>query len=62
MRYLIVVFWGFIWGEVIGYIGGQLELLNYSALEVGTVAAIVCLVTSVATHMLADDTTPAPNK
>ncbi|MCF6165544.1 hypothetical protein LROSL1_1348 [Furfurilactobacillus rossiae] len=59
MRYLTVIFWGFIWGEVIGYIGGQLELLQYSSFEIGIVAAVVCLVTSVATHMMADK--PAAN-
>ncbi|HAT55050.1 MAG TPA: DUF2929 domain-containing protein [Lactobacillus sp.] len=54
MRYLTVIFWGFIWGEVIGYIGGQLELLNYNAYEIGIVSAIVCLVVSTATHLMAD--------
>ncbi|GKT03318.1 YjzD family protein [Furfurilactobacillus sp. WILCCON 0119] len=58
MRYLTVIFWGFIWGEVIGYIGGQLELMTYKPLEVGIVAAIVCLVVSVCTVLLADK--PAP--
>lgn len=62
MRYLIVIFWGFIWGEVIGYIGGQLELMTYKPLEIGIVAAIVCVVVATFTYVMADKPAPVTNE
>lgn len=41
---LVVIFWAFIFGEVIGYIGSKLEVMTYSPLTIGIVAVIVGLV------------------
>ncbi|MCT1176708.1 YjzD family protein [Pediococcus pentosaceus] len=46
MKQIVVIFWAFIFGEVIGYIGGQLDALPYTQLEIGIVAAVVALITS----------------
>ena len=46
MRQITVIFWAFIFGEVIGYIGGALDALTYKPLTIGIVAAIVALITS----------------
>ncbi|ABJ68150.1 YjzD family protein [Pediococcus pentosaceus] len=46
MKQIVVIFWAFIFGEVIGYIGGQLDALPYTPLEIGIVAAVVALITS----------------
>ena len=46
MKQIVVIFWAFIFGEVLGYIGGALEVLPYSSLEIGTMAAITALITS----------------
>ncbi|KRN93176.1 YjzD family protein [Pediococcus stilesii] len=46
MKQIIVIFWAFIFGEVIGYIGGALDALPYKPLEIGVIAAIVALITS----------------
>ncbi|MFG1200170.1 DUF2929 family protein [Pediococcus acidilactici] len=31
MKQIVVIFWAFIFGEVLGYIGGALEVLPYSS-------------------------------
>lgn len=41
---LVVIFWSVIFGEVLGYIGGSLELMTYSVMSIGIIAAIVGLV------------------
>lgn len=41
---LVVIFWSVIFGEVIGYIGGALELMTYHKLSIGIVGAIVGLI------------------
>ncbi|KRK98127.1 hypothetical protein FD04_GL001105 [Secundilactobacillus odoratitofui DSM 19909 = JCM 15043] len=41
---LVVIFWAVIFGEVIGYIGGALELMTYNKLEIGVIAAVVALI------------------
>ncbi|BAP85696.1 membrane protein [Paucilactobacillus hokkaidonensis JCM 18461] len=41
---LVVVFWSFLLGEVLGYIGGQLEVLSVKPLTMGIVAVIVALI------------------
>jgi hypothetical protein len=46
MKQVVVIFWAFIFGEVLGYIGGKLEVLTYSPLTIGIVAAVVALLTS----------------
>jgi len=44
MKQLTIVVWAVLFGEVLGYIGGTLEQLNYSFGEIGIVAAIFALV------------------
>ncbi|GEP18664.1 hypothetical protein IV88_GL000056 [Pediococcus argentinicus] len=46
MRQITIIFWAFIFGEVIGYIGGALDALPYQRFQIGIVAAIVALITS----------------
>ncbi|MTV81215.1 DUF2929 family protein [Lactobacillus sp. CRM56-3] len=41
---LVVIFWAVIFGEVIGYIGGALEVMTYSPMSIGIIAAIVGLI------------------
>lgn len=41
---LVVIFWAFLLGEVLGYIGGQLEVLAVSPLTMGIVAVITALI------------------
>lgn len=41
---LVVIFWAVIFGEVLGYIGGSLEVMTYNAMEIGVIAAIVGLI------------------
>ncbi|KIS03464.1 YjzD family protein [Paucilactobacillus wasatchensis] len=41
---LVVIFWAFLLGEVLGYIGGQLEVLSVNPLEMGIVAAITAVI------------------
>lgn len=41
---LVVVFWSFLLGEVLGYIGGQLEVLTVSPLTMGIIAVITALI------------------
>ncbi|UDM31611.1 DUF2929 family protein [Lentilactobacillus laojiaonis] len=41
---LVVIFWSFIFGEVIGYIGSALELMNYDILQIGITAVIAALI------------------
>lgn len=41
---LVVAFWAFLLGEVLGYIGGQLEGLSASPLSIGIIAVVVALV------------------
>ncbi|MGF7436540.1 DUF2929 family protein [Lentilactobacillus senioris] len=40
---LTIIFWSFIFGEIIGYIGSALELMPYSALQVGITAVITAV-------------------
>ncbi|MBT9672936.1 YjzD family protein [Secundilactobacillus kimchicus] len=49
---LVVIFWSVIFGEVIGYIGGALELMSYNRLQIGVVAAIVGLIFVNGVHLL----------
>lgn len=41
---LVAAFWAFILGEIVGYIGGQLELLTIQPVEMGIIAIVVALV------------------
>lgn len=41
---LVVIFWAIIFGEVIGYIGGQLEVMTYVPTQIGVVATIAALI------------------
>lgn len=41
---LVVIFWAIIFGEVIGYIGGQLEVMTYMPMQIGVVATIAALI------------------
>ena len=49
MKQIVVIFWSFIFGEVLGYIGGALNALPYHPLQVGIVGALVGLI---ATNMI----------
>ncbi|KRM93795.1 hypothetical protein FC56_GL000513 [Lentilactobacillus senioris DSM 24302 = JCM 17472] len=40
---MTIIFWSFIFGEIIGYIGSALELMPYSALQVGITAVITAV-------------------
>jgi hypothetical protein len=46
MKQVVVIFWAFIFGEIIGYIGGKLDALPYTPLEIGIIAAVVALLTA----------------
>lgn len=41
---LVAAFWAFILGEILGYIGSQLDLLSIQPLEMGIIAVVVALV------------------
>lgn len=43
-KQIMVVVWSVIFGEIIGYIGGQLETLNYNFGQIGIIAAVFALV------------------
>lgn len=49
---LVVIFWSIIFGEVIGYVGGSLELMSYNALQLGIIASIVGLIFVIGVHLL----------
>lgn len=49
---LVVIFWSIIFGEVIGYVGGSLELMSYNAFQLGIVASIVGLIFVIGVHLL----------
>lgn len=42
---LLVIFWAFIFGEIIGYIASQLTQLTYNTTEIGIVSAVVVVIT-----------------
>lgn len=42
---ITVIFWAFIFGEILGYITSQLTGLSYNFTEVGVLAAVVVLIT-----------------
>ncbi|MFB9769524.1 YjzD family protein [Lactiplantibacillus modestisalitolerans] len=44
MKQLTIIVWAVLFGEVIGYIGGALEQLNYNFGEIGVVSAIFALI------------------
>ncbi|USJ84890.1 YjzD family protein [Lactiplantibacillus pentosus] len=44
MRQLTIIFWSVLFGEVIGYIGGALEQLDYKYGQIGIVAAMFALI------------------
>ncbi|KJU74680.1 membrane protein [Pediococcus damnosus LMG 28219] len=46
MKQIVIIFWAFIFGEVIGAIGGALEVMTYKPLTIGIVAALTALITS----------------
>lgn len=46
MKQIVIIFWAFIFGEVIGAIGGALEVMPYKPLTIGIVAALTALITS----------------
>ncbi|GEL14429.1 YjzD family protein [Pediococcus cellicola] len=46
MKQVVIIFWSFIFGEVIGAIGGALEVMTYKPLTIGIVAAVAALITS----------------
>lgn len=46
MKQVVIIFWAFIFGEVIGAIGGALEVMTYEPLTIGIVAALVALITA----------------
>ncbi|KRM77158.1 YjzD family protein [Secundilactobacillus collinoides] len=59
---LVVIFWSIIFGEVIGYIGGSLELMTYNTMEIGVVAAIAGFVIVNGVHLLGLSDTKAETK
>ncbi|GAB5053957.1 MULTISPECIES: YjzD family protein [Pediococcus] len=46
MKQIVVIFWSFIFGEVIGAVGGALEVMTYKPLTIGIIAAVAALITS----------------
>ena len=46
MKQIVVIFWSFIFGEVIGAVGGALEVMPYKPLTIGIIAAVAALITS----------------
>ena len=46
MKQIVVIFWSFILGEVIGAVGGALEVMTYKPLTIGIIAAVAALITS----------------
>ncbi|KRM12098.1 YjzD family protein [Paucilactobacillus suebicus] len=48
MRYivqnLVAAFWALLLGEILGYIGSQLDILTIQPLEMGIIAVVVALV------------------
>lgn len=56
---LVVIFWAVIFGEVLGYIGGALEVMTYNAMEIGVIAAIVGLIFTNGVRLLGASDTKA---
>ncbi|WP_412990251.1 YjzD family protein [Pediococcus siamensis] len=52
MKQIVIIFWSFIFGEVIGAIGGALEVMTYKPLTIGIVAALAALITSNGINLL----------
>ncbi|GAB5053436.1 DUF2929 family protein [Pediococcus ethanolidurans] len=46
MKQVVIIFWSFIFGEVIGAVGGALEVMTYKPLTIGIVAAVAALIAS----------------
>lgn len=46
MKQIVVAIWAFIFGNVIGYIGGALDALSYSPIIIGIIATVLALLTS----------------
>lgn len=51
---LTVIFWAFIYGEVIGYIGSALEVMPYDPLQIGIAGAIAAFIGVNGAHLLSD--------
>ncbi|HBF75033.1 MAG TPA: DUF2929 domain-containing protein [Lactobacillus sp.] len=58
---LVVIFWAVIFGEVIGYIGGQLEVMTYVPAQIGIVATIAALIFTNGVKLVANSDTKAKN-
>lgn len=56
---LVVIFWAVIFGEVLGYIGGALEVMTYNKMEIGLIAAIVGLIFTNGVRLLGASDTKA---
>lgn len=52
VKQIVIIFWSFIFGEVIGAIGGALEVMTYKPLTIGIVAALAALITSNGINLL----------
>ncbi|GAX01805.1 YjzD family protein [Secundilactobacillus silagei] len=58
---LVVIFWAIIFGEVIGYIGSQLELMHYVPMQIGIVATIAALIFTNGIKLVSNSDTKAKN-
>ncbi|MFC6253424.1 YjzD family protein [Secundilactobacillus hailunensis] len=58
---LVVIFWAVIFGEVIGYIGSQLELMNYVPMQIGIVATIAALIFTNGVKLVSNSDTKTNN-
>ncbi len=52
---LVVILWACIFGEIIGYIGGQLEVMHYDPMQIGLVAAVVALIAVNGIYLVSKD-------
>ncbi|GAF35382.1 YjzD family protein [Lentilactobacillus farraginis] len=52
---LVVIFWALIFGEIIGYIANQLEVLPYNPWQIGITAAVVGFIATNGIYLISKD-------
>ncbi|GHP12741.1 membrane protein [Lentilactobacillus fungorum] len=52
---LVAIFWAFIFGEIVGYIGSKLEVMPYNMWQVGIAAAVVAFVAVNGIYLISKD-------
>lgn len=62
MKFFTNIIWGFIWGEVIGYIGSQLLSLTYNFWAVGIVGMLIATLVPFVVDLFTESTLKAENK